>query len=150
MLGERFQLTSSLDSKGRLALPARLRTQMVEASIDELVLTCVDGGVRAFTPEDFATRIEGPYVDADPFDPDAQAYFYAVLADAETCKVDGQGRIRIPTRLREQAGLVKAVKVLSILRWLEIWNPSNFAAVQAQSRQDYRQNRSQRAVAKEG
>ncbi|MED5370460.1 MAG: hypothetical protein VX899_05585 [Myxococcota bacterium] len=150
MLGERFQLTSSLDNKGRLALPARLRTQLQEAGIDELVLTCVDGGVRAFTPEDFATRIEGPYADADPFDPDAQAYFYTVLADAESCRIDGQGRIRVPTRLREQAGLIKEVKVLSMLRWVELWNPSNFAAVQAKAREDYRRRREERKQAQQG
>ena len=73
-----------------------------------------------------------------------------MLADAESCRIDGQGRIRVPTRLREQAGLIKEVKVLSMLRWVELWNPSNFAAVQAKAREDYRRRREERKQAQQG
>jgi MraZ protein len=145
MLGERCQVTSALDSKGRIGLPAKLRHKIKESGINALVLTCVDGGIRGFTPDYFATRIEGPYADADPFDPAAQAYFYAVLADAETCTIDAQGRIRIPARLREQAGLDKDVRVISILHWLEFWSPAAWESAQADARKSYRANRARPA-----
>lgn len=142
MLGERCQVRTSLDAKGRIGLPARLRHKLKDAGIDALVLTCVDGGIRAFPPEYFAERIEGPYAERDPFDPSAQAYFHAVLADAEDCTVDGQGRVRIPARLRDDARLTKEVIVISVMQWLELWDPDEWEAVRARAKSDYTRIRS--------
>lgn len=137
MLGERCQVTTTLDGKGRLALPARLRHRLKDEGIGALVLTCVDGGIRAFTPGYFAERVEGPYMERGPFDADAQAYFHAVLADAEDCSVDSQGRMRIPARLRDEAGLDKEVVVISVMQWLEFWDAEVWAKVRAQAKKDY-------------
>ncbi|MCB9761942.1 MAG: hypothetical protein H6739_19110 [Alphaproteobacteria bacterium] len=144
MLGERCQVTTSLDGKGRISLPARLRHKLNDEGINALVLTCVDGGIRAFTPRYFAERIEGPFNDRDPFDPDAQAYFHAVLADAEDCAVDAQGRLRIPTRLREEAGLEKECVLISIMQWFELWEPERWAETQSSAKRSYAQARTSR------
>ncbi|MCB9796200.1 MAG: hypothetical protein H6741_26180 [Alphaproteobacteria bacterium] len=108
------------------------------------MLTVVDGGIRGFTPQFFADRIEGPFEDMDPFDPDAQAYFHAVLADAEDCAVDAQGRIRIPTRLREEAGLEKELVLISIMQWIELWDADRWAETRADAKQAYKRSRSTR------
>lgn len=132
-----------MDDKGRIALPARLRHKLQEAGVDALVLTCVDGGIRAFTPEYFAQRIEGPFHDRDPFDPTAQAYFHAVLADAEDCGLDNQGRLRIPTRLRQDAGLERECVLISVMQWIELWEPSRWEQVRGQAIADYARVRQQ-------
>lgn len=137
MLGERCQVTTTLDEKGRIALPARLRHKLKEAGIDALVLTCVDGGIRAFAPQFFAERIEGPFQDQDPFSPNAQAYFHAVLADAEDCAMDQQGRVRIPNRLRDDAGLERDCVLISVMQWIEIWSPERWNEVRSRAKLDY-------------
>lgn len=132
-----------MDDKGRIALPARLRHKLQEAGVDSLVLTCVDGGIRAFTPEYFAQRVEGPFQDRDPFDPAAQAYFHAVLADAEDCGLDAQGRMRIPPRLRQDAGLERECVLISVMQWIELWEPARWEQTRGQAIADYARARQQ-------
>jgi len=137
MLGERCQVTTSLDAKGRLGLPAKLRHRLKEEGINALVLTCVDGGIKAFSLAYWREYVEKPYASRSPFDRKARPYFYSVLADAEDASVDGQGRIRIPARLRDQAGLTKECVVISIMEWIELWNPDRWEDAQAAARDDY-------------
>ena len=150
MLGERCQVSTSLDDKGRIALPARLRHKINDAGIESLVLTCVDGGIRAFTPDYFAQRVEGPFQDRDPFDPVAQAYFHAVLADAEDCAVDPQGRLRIPNRLRQDAGLDRECVLISVMQWIELWDPARWEATRQQAIHEYARARKQALPATKG
>jgi len=133
MLGERCQVTIKLDDKGRIALPARLRRKLKEAGINAVVLTFFDGGIRGFAPAHFVDRIEGPIAERDPFDPDTQLLHHAVLAGAEDCPVDGQGRIRLPARLREECELGAEVVLISILDWIEIWPPARWEARRRQA-----------------
>ena len=133
MLGERCQVTIKLDEKGRLALPARLRRKLKEAGINAIVLTFFDGGIRGFAPAHFVERIEGPIANRDPFDPETQLLHHAVLAGAEDCSIDGQGRVRLPVRLREECGLGSEVTLISMLDWIEIWPTERWEARRKQA-----------------
>ncbi len=122
MLGERCQVTITLDDKGRFAFPAHLRRKMKESGVDELVLTNFDGGIRGYTPDYFAARIEDPIRALNPFDPDTTRLQRAYLWGADTCKIDGQGRVRVPQMLREECGLSGECILVSVLDWIEIWS----------------------------
>ena len=50
---------------------------------------------------------------------DLQRFFIGSKAD---CEVDNQGRILIPLKLREYAGLEKDVTIIGLNRRAEIWN----------------------------
>jgi len=143
MLGERCQVSIKLDDKGRIALPARIRHKLRDAGINALVLTYFDGGIKAYTPAWFEKRIEEPIAERDPFDPEVQVLHHAVLAEAEDCSVDGQGRVRIPARLREQCFLGDECVLISILDWVELWSPERWESRRAEA-QDAR--RAQRAL----
>ena len=45
-----------------------------------------------------------------------------LLANAAKCEPDKQGRFLIPTKLREQAGLVKDVVLVGVLTKIELWS----------------------------
>ena len=122
MLGERCQVELKLDEKGRIALPARLRKRLRDAGINKLVLTFYDGGIRGFLPADFDRLVESPLRELDAFDPLAQDLHHTVLAGAEDCPVDRQGRLRLPPLLRGEAGLERDLVLHSILDWIEIWD----------------------------
>jgi MraZ protein len=49
--------------------------------------------------------------------------FFGQLSD-----IDNQGRVVIPARLREAAGMVGEVDVLGQVNYLEIWNHERFVA----------------------
>lgn len=122
MARERILANTTLDPKGRIALPAALRHKLQSDGVDTLVLTFFDGAIRAYPVAWFEEHIEGPIAARDPFDPQTQVLHHAVLAGAEDMPVDAQGRLRIPKRLQEEAGLTSDVVVFSMLYWIEIWD----------------------------
>ena len=122
MLRVRCQANSTLDSKGRLALPAPIRRALGEHGVDSLVLTFHKGSLWGWTAADFEERVERPMADRDPFDTEVMDFAHSLLAPAQDVDIDGSGRIRVPVPLRELAGLSKDVVVNSVLHRIEIWD----------------------------
>lgn len=129
MLGERCQVTTTLDDKGRLALPARLRHKLRDAGINGLVLATIDGSLKLYLPGFFRERVEAPIAEMDPFDPETQILHHAILAGATDCPVDKQGRLRVPAALQDEAGFGPGSEVIlhSILDWVEVFSVEAWA-----------------------
>ncbi len=123
MLQERCQVTTTVDDKGRIALPARLRHKLRDAGIHGLVLTYFDGSLKMYLPGYFRDQVEAPIALRDPFDPQVQILHHAILAGASDCNVDKQGRVRIPKDVRSESGLGEGTEVVlvSILDWIELF-----------------------------
>ena len=132
MTGE-FEHT--LDAKGRLAIPSRLRDEL--GSVFYVTLS-MDRCLSAYSAENWKKFSDK--VDAMPFV--KQRKMRPLFAFAARCEVDGQGRILLPQNLREYAGLDKAVTVVGCNNHAEIWDserwnephaaemtPENIAAV---------------------
>lgn len=122
MLRVRCQAHATLDSKGRLALPAPLRRALDEAQIRSLVLTYANGAIWGWDPATFEEKIEKPVAEADPFAESVMDFVHAVLAPAQDVEIDAQGRVRVPPPLRELARLDKDVVVNSVADRMEIWD----------------------------
>lgn len=128
MLRVRCQANATLDSKGRLALPAPIRRALGEHGVDQLVLTFHKGAVWGWTASDFEERVERPLTERDPFDDDVMDFSHALLSPAQDVDIDGSGRIRVPVPLRDLAGLDKDVVVHSVLHRIEIWDRETWEA----------------------
>ncbi len=130
MLDERCQVTTTVDDKGRIALPAKLRHKLRDAGIHGLVLTYFDGSLKMYLPGYFRDRVEGPIAERDPFDPHVQILHHGILGGAADCNVDRQGRVRLPKDIREEAGLAcgDEVTLVSILDWLELFSKAAWKA----------------------
>jgi len=128
MLRVRCQANATLDSKGRLALPAPIRRALGEHGVDSLVLTFHKGSLWGWTASDFEERVERPLANRDPFDEDVRDFTHSLLSPAQDVDIDGAGRIRIPAPLRELAGLGKEVVVSSVLHRIEIWDRATWDA----------------------
>lgn len=107
----------TLDVKGRVILPARFRDRLssglVFAPSQE---RCID----VYPLTDFERRVE--QLRAVPReDQRARAYLRVFLAGAHEEKPDAQGRVTIPTRLREYAGLDRDLTVNGADVKVEIW-----------------------------
>lgn len=122
MLKVRCQVHGTVDAKGRLALPAPLRRALGELGEDQLVFAFYKGAVWGWTPREFEDRVERPQLEVDPFSDQAMVFAHSVLATAQNVEVDKQGRVRLPSPLRERAGLDKDVVVNSLLNRVEIWD----------------------------
>jgi len=107
-----------LDPKGRVSLPARFR----EAFADGAWLTVgQDGCLFAFPRAEWERRSDE--VSASPLsDADGRAFARLFFGSTEETKLDGQGRLTIPQRLRESVGITNNVVVLGVRERIEIWD----------------------------
>lgn len=129
------QYQHSIDSKGRLFIPAKLREELgdtfyVTMGADQCLSVYSEASWDNFT-EKFESM---PYTKSRRMRP--------LFANAAKCEPDAQGRILLPAKLRNYAGLKKDVTVIGVSNRAEIWdtaawteeedkelNPENLAAV---------------------
>jgi MraZ protein len=65
---------------------------------------------------------------------EARMYVLSVMANAVEVMPDAQGRILIPARLKEMAGLGGTALLVGAINKVEVWSPEKFeAAVAAES-----------------
>ena len=108
----------TIDAKGRLSMPAKLRRDMGEAFI---VTKGLDGCLFAFSQEEwknFETKLKSLPLS----DKNARNFVRFFLAGATECEIDKQGRFLIPSNLRTAANLEKEAVIIGVGTRLEIWN----------------------------
>jgi MraZ protein len=112
----------SLDSKGRLFMPAKLRDELGEVFF---LTISMDRCLCAYSAESWAILSERvnsmPYV--------KQRKMRPLFAHAARCELDSQGRTLIPQNLREYAGFVKNVTVVGCNNHAELWDSDAWDAV---------------------
>ena len=95
----------SLDTKGRLIMPAKLRTDIGE----KFVLTKgLDGCLFAFSQQEW-TNFEGKLKTLPLTNKNARDFVRFFLSGAVECEIDKQGRFLIPGNLRTYATLEKEI-----------------------------------------
>lgn len=116
-----------LDPKGRLSLPTKFR----EAFSEGAWLTIgQDGCLFAFPRAEWERRSEE--VGASPLsDADGRAYSRLFFGSTEEAKLDSQGRLTIPQRLRDVAGIRKDVIALGVRERMEIWDRPTYERYEA-------------------
>ena len=108
----------SLDAKGRIIVPSRLRDQLGESFV---VSKGLDGCLFAFPPEEWDKLVEK--LQALPLtNKDARKFSRYFLAGASEVELDKQGRALLPQTLREAAGLEKDVVLCGVGNRIEIWS----------------------------
>ena len=108
----------TVDAKGRLIVPAKFR----EALGEEFVVTKgLDGCLFVYPMEEWK-NIEEKFRNIPLTTKDARKFSRFFFSGAATCEVDKQGRILIPTVLREFAGLQKDAVLAGVVNRIEIWS----------------------------
>lgn len=125
----------TIDAKGRLFMPAKLR----EALGDKFVATKgLDGCLFVYHPEEWSKLEEK--MKALPFTrSDARAFQRFFFAGATECEVDKQGRILIPGHLRDFAALEKDVIIIGVSTRIEIWNKQAWEAYNQETAANFEQ-----------
>ncbi len=86
----------------------------------------VDGCLYVYSQEEWK-RIEEKFREVNLTTKDARKFMRFFFAGAAMCEVDKQGRILIPSVLREFAGLEKDVVLVGVLTKIEIWDKDRYA-----------------------
>ncbi len=112
--------THSIDSKGRIVLPARFREELGESFIiAKGFFDCVQVlSLAEF--ENLRKNIKALPAQA------ALALQYAIIATAVEVSPNSQGRVPVPQNLRDVAGLSKDAVVVGMDNRVEIWDKDKF------------------------
>jgi len=112
----------TVDERGRIALPARYRHEFVEG----VVLTLgQEGCIEVYTPSGFAEMSD--LMAAEPATtPEGRRSRRRFDAQSFDTELDRQGRMLIPAKFREEAGLQGPAVIAGRRECLEIWNPERW------------------------
>lgn len=126
LINELFEGRSrhTLDEKGRLAIPARFREILKKRGDSSLVVTNLNNCLVAFARDDWQ-EIKEKAVNLPLFDSAANTYIRYFISGAIECPLK-QGRILVPSDLRELAGLKKEVVLVGHLIRFEIWDKAKW------------------------
>lgn len=112
----------ALDAKGRMAMPSRYRERLLEICGGHLVVTVDSDGCLLAYPLPEWEIIESKLVELSSFDRRAKSIKRLLIGYATECDMDGQGRILLPTTLRDYAGLTKKMIMIGQGKKFEIWD----------------------------
>lgn len=108
----------SLDAKGRLIMPAKLREDIGEKFI---ITKGLDGCLFAFSLEEWK-NFEQKLRSLPISNKDARSFSRFFFAGAIDCEIDKQGRFLISSNLRDFAELTKEVVIIGMDSRIEIWS----------------------------
>ena len=112
----------SLDAKGRLIMPAKLREDMGEKFI---ITTGLDGCLFGFSMSEWE-KFEDKLKTLPITNKNARNFVRFFLSGATECELDKQGRFLIASKLREVANLDKDVTIIGAGTRIEIWDTAKW------------------------
>ena len=119
----------SIDSKGRVSIPAKLRKFVSPDANDSFVMTrgtvkCID----VYPMDMWKELVEAKLDKLNTFDPKEALFLRMLLTEAGEDKLDSQSRLLIPKNLIEYAEIDREVLIIGAIKKIEIWNPKNYEA----------------------
>jgi len=120
------QYLHSLDNKGRLTVPARYRTLLLEGAY---ITQGFDRNLMVWTKASFE-RISQRVSQGSITDPASRLLRRFIYSSGEWLDVDRAGRILIPEFLRQVAQFNGEVVVVGVGDYFEIWSPPLWAEQQ--------------------
>lgn len=117
-----------IDDKGRLKIPNAFRRLIEDAHGRELFLTSLTGEYVRVYPMPVWQEIEQKLGAMPSTHPSKLRFLDRVNYYGQHGEFDVQGRVIIPSRLRDAAGMTGDVDVLGQFNYLDVWNHDRFAA----------------------
>lgn len=115
LLGE---YNHSVDTKGRVAIPAKFRDKLVSGAI---ITRGLDNCLFIFTAAEWE-RLAEKLVALPLAQANSRAFVRLMMAGATDVVIDAQGRVLIPEYLRKYAGVKKEVVIAGLYNRIELWD----------------------------
>ncbi|MGI6094224.1 MAG: division/cell wall cluster transcriptional repressor MraZ [Lachnospiraceae bacterium] len=112
------EYSHTIDAKGRLIIPVKYREELG----DQFILTRGLDGCLSIYPMKEWHQLEEKLKALPLNDKNARTFTRFFVSGATLCELDKQGRILVPSTLREFAGLTKDVVVCGTNDRIEIWS----------------------------
>ena len=121
----------ALDEKGRLLMPARIRTELRGTSV--VVTRAIDRCLWVFSPEEWREFLAKLMSASSPFSRRGRLLQRRIIAPAQEVELDRTGRLNIPKALQESADLTRECTLLVMERYMEIWDAGAYQAYESES-----------------
>ena len=116
------EFNHSIDAKGRVIVPARFRDGLFgEEKTECFVTKGLDGCLYVYDRDEWEI-MEEKIAGLPLSNLNARRFSRQFLSGAAPCEIDKQGRILLPAKLRQYAGLTKDVAVVGVGSHIEIWD----------------------------
>jgi MraZ protein len=124
------QYEHNLDAKDRLTVPSKFR----DAVSDGVILARgLNASVWVFTPDGYERFKQNFIGSTNPLGRKGQMIRHHFASGAFDEKVDSAGRVRVPKKLKDHAGVGEgACVVVGADDWFEIWDPKAWEAYEAE------------------
>src|SRR5579863_6629398 len=111
-----------IDDKGRLKVPTAFRSILEATYGRQVFVTSLSGENVRLYPMPVWLDLEEKLAEMPSTNPARLRFLDRVNYFGQVAELDAQGRVLIPTRLRDSATMLGDVDVLGQLRYLDVWN----------------------------
>jgi MraZ protein len=122
----RGSASTRIDDKGRLKIPTLFRGLVQARSGADVFVTSVKGDAVRIYPMQVWAELEERLKKAPTQHPSLVKFLDRVSYYGQSGELDPQGRVVIPSHLRQKAAIVGEVRVLGRINYLEVWNEERF------------------------
>ena len=119
----------SLDSKGRLSVPAKFRSELGSSAI---VTKGLDACLFVYPKEEWLKMTE-KLAQLPVASSSARSFSRLLLSGAMEVEIDKQGRALLPAYLRDYAGIEGDVVATGVLNRVELWDKTAWSEYQKSS-----------------
>ncbi|HAR45231.1 MAG: cell division/cell wall cluster transcriptional repressor MraZ [Nitrospirae bacterium GWC2_57_13] len=123
----------TMDSKGRVSVPAKFRDIIADRYDGRLVLALDFDRCLAVYPLEEWEKLEEKIRTLPMMQKEVKEFMRFFFSSASECELDKQGRILIPPTLRERAAINKTVLLVGIINKIEIWDSAVWDARNSQN-----------------
>ena len=123
----------SIDAKGRLIVPSKLREKLGEKFVVTLGL---DGCLFGYPLSEWE-KLEEKLNEMPLAKKDARTFVRFFYSAATECEIDKQGRINIPVTLRNHADLTKSCVIIGVSNRIEIWDETRWQAFSEEAEENF-------------
>src|SRR5208283_2835490 len=122
----RGRLSATVDGKGRLKVPADFKTYLDENYGADFYVTSLNGQFVRIYPFPVWREIEEKLKAQPSMNKSVKKFLDRTNYFGQMGRADGQGRLLIPSVLRESAAMQGEVAVLGYLTYLDVWNNQRY------------------------
>lgn len=126
----------SLDDKGRVIMPSSFRRELEEGVV---LSRWLEQCVAVFPMGEFS-RMTGRIQALPEGSKEKREFARMLLSSAYQAVPDRQGRITVPPKLREFAGLDREVEVVGMMDHVEIWDRERWTEFERGGQERFEQN----------
>lgn len=139
----------TIDSKGRIIIPARFRDIIRAGGGDGVVVTRLDKALFAYTFDEWS-KIESGILSIAETSEYMRRFRRVFIGGAFDCTCDRQGRVLIPPVLRQYAELEKEIVLVGQIAHFEVWSKEKYELEVMQLEEDMKKEEVGNEIAKLG